>query len=294
MDETYYDRLLGFTIPARNSRGRAVRLGPVLDRVLCAHDYPPAIQHLLGEALVLAALIGGLLKGDGSQLTMQAQSKTGPITLLVVDYRDGELRGYVEHDREALSGVGANPTLESLFGEGYLAVTFDLPATKRRYQGIVALEGRSLAEACERYFAQSEQVPTLIRVAVKIENGSAIAGGLLLQHLAEGEEGRERLHVKMDHPEWEHVSVMGGSIRHEELAEPQLSMEALIWRLFHEEEEVRTLPGAQLSRGCRCSVAHFEDVIRQFPAEEQAEMRNDEGIIVADCAFCAKAFDLGI
>lgn len=294
MDETYFDKLLSFSIAARSSRGRAVRLGPVLDEVLSAHNYPPAVQHLLAEALALAALVGGLLKGEGSQLTMQAQAKGGPVSLLVADYRDGELRGYVEHDAQALAGVGANPTLQSLFGEGYLAITFDLPATQQRYQGIVPLEGRSLAEACERYFAQSEQVPTLIRVGVRIEGGSAVAGGLLLQHLAEGEEGRERLHVKMDHPEWEHVAVMGGSIRHEELVDPAISMEALVWRLFHEEQEVRTQTGSVLTRGCRCTVEHFESVINRFPAEEQSEMRNDQGKIVADCAFCSKAFELTI
>ena len=294
MDETYFDKLLGFTIPARHSRGRVVRLGAVLDKVLSAHDYPPAVQHLLAEALAIAALVGGLIKGKGSQLTMQAQAKGGPVSLLVADYRDGQMRGYVEHDAETLTGVGANPTLQSLFGEGYLAITFDLPATKKRYQGIVPLEGRSLAEACERYFAQSEQVPTLIRVSVRIEADSAVAGGFLLQHLAEGEEGRERLHVKMDQPEWQHVSVMAGSIRHEELVASEISMEALVWRLFHEEEEVRTQPGALLTRGCRCSVEHFEEVIGRFPVDEQTEMRDDSGAIVADCAFCSKEFVLAI
>lgn len=294
MDETYFDKLLSFTIPARHSRGRAVRLGPVLETIASAHDYPPAVQHLLAEALAIAALVGGLIKDEGSQLTMQAQAKGGPVSLLVADYRDGELRGYIEHDAEALADVGANPTLQSLFGEGYLAITFDLAATKQRYQGIVPLEGRSLAEAFERYFAQSEQVPTIIRVGVRFEGEKAIAGGLLLQHLAEGEEGRERLHVKLDHPEWEHVAVLGGSIRHDELVDPAISMEALVWRLFHEEEEVRTQSGSTLTRGCRCSVAHFEDVIARFPQEEQAEMRNEAGKIVADCAFCAKGFELSI
>ena len=87
------DRLVGFTIPGRNVRGRIVRLGPVLDRILAAHDYPAPIQRLLGEALVLTALMGGLLKREGSQLTMQAQTKGGVVDLLVCDYRGGEMRG---------------------------------------------------------------------------------------------------------------------------------------------------------------------------------------------------------
>jgi redox-regulated HSP33 family molecular chaperone len=97
------DRMLSFTIPARNARGRAVRLGPVLDQVLAAHDYPPVIRDLLAEALVLVALLGALLKDVDSQLTMQAQTEGGVVDLLVCDYRGGELRGYVQHDAGRLA-----------------------------------------------------------------------------------------------------------------------------------------------------------------------------------------------
>ena len=105
--ETGYDQLLGFTIPLRNARGRVVRLGPVLDVILSAHDYPTPIRHLLAEALVLAGLIGSLLKDDGSQLTMQAQTQGGIVGLLACDYRDGAVRGYVSHDAERLAMLGA-------------------------------------------------------------------------------------------------------------------------------------------------------------------------------------------
>ena len=178
----------------------------------------------------------------------------------------------------------------ALFGRGYLAITFDIGATGKRYQGIVPLEGASLAEACEAYFAQSEQVPTLIRVAVRSGPGGCIAGGLLVQHLAEGEEGRERLHVRLDHPEWEHVAVLGASIRHDELVDPRLGLESIVWRLFHEEREVRVDPGQVLTRGCRCTIEHYRSVIARFPPDEIAAMRNDDGVIVVDCAFCSKDF----
>jgi molecular chaperone Hsp33 len=291
-DETGFDRLLSFTIPARNARGRIVRLGPALEAILAAHDYPPAIKHLLAEALVLTALIGGLFKDEGGQLTLQAQTSGGIVSLLVCDYRAGELRGYVRHDAERLAALGANPSMFALFGQGYLAMTFDLAVTSQRYQGIVPLEGNSLAEALQAYFAQSEQVPTLIRLAVRSDGSQCIAGGLLVQHLAEGEEGRERLHVRLDHPEWEHVAVLAGSIRHDELANPDLSLEALIWRLFHEEQEVRVERGMELSRGCRCNIDHYRSVIAQFPESERAEMRDDAGMIVVDCAFCSKLFHI--
>lgn len=290
--ETFSDKLLGFTIPARNARGKAVRLDRAVDEILAAHDYPPAITHLLAEALVLATLIGGLLKDESGQLTMQAQTEDGVVRLLVCDYRNGELRGYVDFDHERLTDLGANPSLFALFGNGYLAITFDMAGGDGRYQGIVPLEGETLAEACEAYFVQSEQIPTLIRVAARAGEGGCTAGGLLVQHLPDGEQGRERLHARMDHPEWEHVVALAGSTRHEELIDPALSLDALVWRLFHEEEEVRVQPGAPIVRGCRCSAEHYEQIIGRFPEEDRADMRDESGKILVDCAFCSKVFEI--
>lgn len=290
--ETYADRLLGFSIPSRHARGRAVRLDAVLNEILSAHAYPPAITHLLAEALVLTALLGGLLKDEGAQLTMQAQTDGGVVKLLVCDWKGGALRGYVDFDRDRLAALGANPSLHALFGKGYLAITFDLEDGKGRYQGIVPLEGASLGQACESYFGQSEQLPTLIRTAVKSGANGTVAGGLLVQHLAEGEEGRERLHVRMDHPEWEHVAVLAGSTRHDELLQDNLSLEALVWRLFHEEDQVRIERGAAVTRGCRCSFEHYRSVISSFPEDERAAMRNEDGLIVVDCAFCSQSFPI--
>jgi len=293
--ETFADKILGFTVPGRNARGRLVRLDRVVDEVLAAHNYPPPVTHLLEEALVLTALMGGLLKseGDDAQLTMQAQTKVGAVSLLVCDYRGGDLRGYAEFDAERLAELGANPNLPALFGEGYLAITFETGAGQR-YQGIVPLEGDGLAQACESYFSQSEQIPTLIRVASRSGGKGGVAAGLLVQHLADGEEGRERLHVRMDHPDWEHVATMAGSIGHDELLDEQLSLETLVWRLFHEEDEVRVQVGSALSRGCRCSAEYYASVISRFPENERDEMRNDSGVISVDCAFCAKTFELAI
>lgn len=291
---TGFDRVLTFTVPHRHARGRVVRLGPVLDTVLAAHDYAPPVRHLLAEALMLAALLGSLSKEDGSQLTLQAQSSEGIVSLLVCDYRDGELRGYAQYDTTRLDEIGANPSLSALFGEGYLAITYDLPVTDGRYQGIVPLEGESLSAACEQYFQRSEQVPTLIRAAVRSSPSETVAGGLLVQHFPEGEEGLARLHVKEDHPEWEHVKVMAGSTRYEELVDPALELEQLVWRLFHEEDEVRVDWGRPLLRGCRCTIEHYRDVLGRFPEAERADMRDEAGNVLIDCAFCSKQFAIAI
>ncbi|MBY6219277.1 Hsp33 family molecular chaperone HslO [Qipengyuania aquimaris] len=291
-NETYSGRTLGFTIPSRDSRGRIVRLDGVLDEILSAHEYPAPITHLLAEALVLATLMGSLLKDDGSQVTMQAQTEAGAVNLLVCDYRGGELRGYVDFDEARLSELGANPSLFALFGKGYLAITFDVAKGRGRYQGIVPLEGETLAEACETYFYQSEQVPTLIRTAVRSEGDNCLAAGMLVQHLPDGEEGRERLHARLDHPEWEHVAILGGSVKYDELVDPELSLEAIIWRLFHEEDEVRIERMATTEKGCRCSVEHYVDVLSKFPEADRQEMRDENGIIMVDCAFCSRKFPI--
>lgn len=290
LPETFADQPLTFTIPSRDVRGRIVRLDAALDEILSAHDYPPPIALLLAEALVLVSLMGSLLKDDASQLTMQAQTQSGAVRLLVCDYRAGALRGYVDFDRERLAELGANPSLYALFGQGYLAITFDLADKQGRYQGIVPLEGETLGAACEHYFVQSEQVPTLVRTAVRIEGGRTRAAGLLLQYLPEGEEGRERLHAQDVSPAWEHISVLGGSLRHDELLDPALSLDAIVWRLFHEEDEIRIVPGHPIFRGCRCSAEHYLGVLGKFAQEDLAEMRDDEGIIRVDCAFCSRQF----
>ncbi len=294
IEDTEFDRVLGFTIPDRNARGRIVRLGPVLDEVLSSHSYPVAIRQLLAEALTLSALLGSLLKDDGSQLTMQAQSEDGIVQLLVCDYRSGELRGYVMHDPERLAALEIMPSLSALFGKGYLAITFDIGDTGQRYQGIVPLEGDSLAEACEAYFAQSEQVPTLVRIGVRFSRSGTVAGGMLVQHLAEGEDGRERLHVQLDHPEWEHVSIMAGSVTNDELIDGGLSLEQVVWRLFHDEGEIRVEPRHLLTKGCRCNADHYRSVLSRFPEVEVEAMREDDGSITVDCAFCSKLFHIDL
>ena len=297
------DGVLGFTIPSRDARGRVARLGPALDEILSAHAYPPVIARLLAEALVLAALLGTTLKGDGGQLTLQAQTEAGVVSLLVADYKNGPgggaLRGYVQFDADRLAEQGSDPTLFGLFGKGYLAITFDQDAVAgaeaHRYQGIVPLEGASLGKAVEHYFFQSEQIPSFVRIDVRErEDGGCIAGGLLVQHLPEGEVGRERLHVRHDHPEWEHIQALATTIRGEELTDDMLGLDEIVWRLFHEEKEIRVSDAAQLTRGCRCNEAHIRDVLASFPAGERQDMADEGGNINVDCAFCSRIFPIAV
>ena len=291
-NETWFDQPLVFTLPNQHARGRFVRLGPVLDLVLSAHGYPPALERVLADALVLTALLGSTLKDADGQFTLQAQTENGIIDLLVCDYKGGELRGYLKFNAERAAEMPVEPSLFALFGKGYLAITFDQDASGERYQGIVPLEGESLAEAAQNYFEQSDQLPTLIKLALGHGEGkSCFAGGMMIQYLPDGEEGKERLHVRADNPEWEHVLALAETLKDEELVDPDLSMETLAWRLFHE-DEVRVSVGTKLSRGCRCNQDYLQSVIERFPLEERKHMADDQGNIVIDCAFCSKLFPI--
>ncbi len=300
--ETFTDRPLRFFIPSRDTRGRLVRLDKTLSEILSAHRYPPLVERTLAEALVLTALLGSSLKDAGGQLTLQAQTDEGAIGLLVCDYKDGALRGYAQFDADRIASLPQDATLFALFGKGYLAITFDrekqTAKDSGRYQGIVPLEGSSLADAAQHYFIQSEQLPTLIRVGIDHADGSGgascVAGGILLQHLPEGEEGRERLQARLDHPHWQHIEALAGSIRDDELTDKSLPLEEIAWRLFHEETEVRIEEGSGLRKGCRCDEAHIRDVISRFPEDERAEMADDAGNIAVNCEFCSKSYPISL
>ncbi len=286
------DRSLGFSVAARNVRGRVVRLDAALNAVLAAHAYPDPVARLLAEALTLTALLGGTLQDGAAQLTLQAQSSGGAVDLLVCDYRGGQVRGYVRFDRDAV--IPGGMSLPGLFGTGHLAITLEPTDGTERYQGIVPLEGQSLSDAITGYFEGSEQLPTLVRVGV---GGSAaagwIAGGILVQHLARSEIGGERLSVAIEegraHPDWEHVVALTATVSDAELTDPGLSAETLLWRLFHE-EQVRVVEGIAPARGCRCSPAHIASVLGKFPEAERAEMRGDDGKVRVDCEFCARTW----
>lgn len=287
------DRIVGFTLPRRGARGRLLRLDDVLNTILAAHAYPDPLARLIGQALVLTAMLGELLRPDGGQLTLQAKGDGGPCTLLVADYREGELRGYAAPDldrRFPLPDDPAAETLEAMFGAGHMIVTLDQTQTAERYQGIVELGRLRLQDAARDYFTNSEQVPTLVRIAVdRGANGRWTAGGILVQQLARAEAGQARLHAAGDSSDWHHVAALANTLSDDELTDGSLALETVLWRLFHE-DEVHILSEQLLRRGCRCSIEHITNVLRQFPEEERADMRNQDGAIAVDCEFCSREF----
>ncbi len=301
------DVVVPFTLDSLDSRGRVVRLGEALDAILTRHDYPEPVARLLGEAVVLAALIGSSLKFEG-RFILQTQTD-GPVNLIVVDLDapDG-LRGYARFDADAIMQAIARGDTQpgKLLGKGHLAMTVDQGAYMDRYQGIVALEGGSLEDVAHTYFQQSEQIPTLVRLAVAEvtrrgeHRSSWRAGGVLVQFLPP-----QGGHVMPDLPgdgdfdnpdtadpffteddKWTETKALLGTLGDDELADPDLSPERLLFRLYHE-RGVRVFSPVELEERCTCSAERIEAMLRDnFTAEERQEMVVN-GEIEVVCEFCS-------
>ncbi|MCL4715139.1 MAG: Hsp33 family molecular chaperone HslO [Hyphomonadaceae bacterium] len=283
------DLVAPFSLDNAPVRGRIARLGPgALDPILRRHDYPRPVAMLLGEALTLAALVGSLLKTEG-RLVVQAQGE-GPAPLLVAEHSAGGLRGYArlaEGAAAKLANANRLPPAE-LLGAGNLVLTLDLGADTNPYQGVVPLEGATLAACAETYFRASEQTETGIKLTVgEVISGDAPqlwrAGGVLMQRLASdqarGDTGED----------WNRASLLFATLRDEELIDPDLPADRLLYRLFHEEGARMDAP-ASLEDRCTCNEERLTAVMRRFPREELRELVEPDGKLHARCQFCSRAY----
>lgn len=283
------DLVQPFQIESANLRGRLVRLGPALDTILHRHDYPPEVAALLGEALTLCATLASGLKFDGI-FTLQTKGD-GPVSMLVADYRSsGDLRGYAMYKADKLAAAGvAGAPVPRLLGAGHLAFTVDQGDDTERYQGIVALEGATLADCAHAYFRQSEQLEAGIRLGVaEVTDADGArhwrAGGLMLQRLPPNA-GDD---VDEQDDAWRRAMVFLGSAKDSELTSPTLPASDLLFRLFHE-DGVRVFDAAPLAERCRCSAERIASVLGSFRPEELADMAID-GTITVTCEFCNRAY----
>lgn len=279
-----------FSLDGAPVRGRIARLGEaVLDPILHRHAYPRPVAMLLGEALTLAALVGSLLKAEG-RLVVQAQSK-GLVPLLVAEHSDGGLRGYArlaEGAAEKLARAHRMPPAE-LLGAGHLVMTLDQGEEKAAYQGVVALDGDTLAHCAENYFRVSEQTDTGIRLAVgEVIGGDGSrwrAGGVLMQRLA-GDSARGET---VD--DWPRASHLFATLSDAELIDPTLAADRLLYRLFHE-EGVRMSAATPLEDRCTCDEERLTNVMAQFPSEELRDLIEPDGLLHARCQFCSRAYQI--
>ena len=280
-----------FQIEGWPVRGRLVRLGETIDSILSAHAYPEPVAALLGEACALAALIGSSLKFEG-RLIVQAQGD-GPVRYVVADYdTQGHLRGYCRFDEDEVAAASqgfSRPGARTLLGEGLFVMTLDRGPDFERTQGITPIEGESLSLAAEHYFQQSEQIPTRVRLAVGSVNageGAAWrAGGALIQLIA-GDAARGSTEEV-----WDRSRALFQTLGDDELIDPTVTPETLLFRLFHE-DGVRLEDPRALKAVCRCSKDRIGAVLASFSPEERAEMVEPDGRIHVTCEYCAAVYEL--
>lgn len=292
------DLVLPFRLERYPVRGRLVRLGPAVDGVLAAHDYPEAVSRLLGEALVLVAMLGPTLKSDGV-LTLQIQGD-GPVSTMVADYATpGALRGYASFDAARVDALARDVVLQapvsSLLGKGVLAFTIDPSFGRERYQSVVPLEGPTLALCARDYFLQSEQLPTALKLAVArhfdFHAGSAghwRAGGLMTQKMPES--GGNSSGV-MGEDMWRYAEAVADTVGDDELVDPLLAPERLIIRLFPA-EDVRVFAAKSLHFACRCSEERISLILRAYSKGERSSMIEPDGAIHARCEFCSRLYKI--
>ena len=306
------DNVVPFAVEALDARGRVVQLGPMLDQILGRHDYPEPVNRLLAEMIVLTVLLGTSLKFDGKFI---AQTQTdGPVDLLVVDFATpSSVRAYARFDEARLSAAieAGAITSEALLGTGVMALTVDQGEYMQRYQGIVELAGVSMEEVAEAYFRQSEQIPTAVKLAVaKIarrgETGFVEgwrAGGLIAQFLPDAPERMRMPDLPGgDLPEgaedpledyepddaWVEVRALVDTVEASELADPDIGVERLLFRLFHE-RGVKVFSPNPVADDCSCNRERIKGVLSNFTAQEIAESVED-GQIEVTCEFCGEAY----
>lgn len=303
------DVVVPFQVAPLDMRGRAVQVGPMLDQILGRHAYPEPVARLLGECVVLTALLGSSLKFDG-KFILQTQSD-GPVDMLVADFTSpGSMRAYARFDAERLAEAQAQGRVEpqDLLGKGILAMTIDQGVHTQRYQGIVQLDGISLEEVARTYFRQSEQIPTEVRLAVARQvlpgaDGSREswrAGGILAQFLPEAP---ERLRMRdlpggdgddgeiddsMFDDAWVEVMSLLATVAPDELFDPTIGTERLLYRLFHEHGVV-VFEGVPVADDCSCSREKIHAVLSGFTAEEIVDSIED-GTIRVTCEFCSTEY----
>ncbi len=282
------DGIHPFRIEGVPVRGRLVRLSTTLDRVLSHHDYPAPVADLLAEAMVLTVMLANAIKFDG--VFIFETRGDGPVRLIVVDITsEGTLRATVQVDIERLEAVLGNAALAQapvprLIGAGQLLFTVDQGPETERYQGIVELDGATLADCAHNYFRRSEQIETAIMLVADAAGPEGRhAGGLMVQRMPADDDA---LREGVDDDAWRRSFVLMSSATRDELLDPALAPCDLLYRLFHEDGVWAYDPRA-LRFACRCSRERIEAMLQALPRDEIETMKQDDQVEVT-CEFCGQ------
>ena len=324
------DLVVPFRVEHIQASGRLVRLGPAIDDILARHAYPDDVSKVLGQALLLVAMFGSMIKDrqsahpendsrqDGpsskERFILQTQSE-GPINLIVADYvHPGELRGYARFDKDRIDQLDELALAGDLLGKGHLAMTIDRGSDTDRYQGIVALNDgngpEGLSGAANQYFEQSEQLPTFIHLAMArhfdalIENDNAGSNGwhwrggaLMLQKLTSvgGHAPTPSVETEAfsdtDEDAWGRSLALSHSIKDHELLDPLLSSPDLLYRLYHE-DGVRVFNAMNITAACSCSLEGVTRMLAGFSIADQKDMVEEDGKVHITCEFCNRSYEL--
>ncbi len=303
------DVIQPFQLEVSGLRGRIVRIGPALNDILSAHDYPLPVAHLLAETVATSLLLSSMLKYEGI-FTLQTSSD-GPVRTIVADVTTaGAVRsyaGYAEDLVRAMEAAEQRPTdgpyegfnLRQMTGKGYLAFTVDQGANTERYQGIVALTGESLTESVRHYFDQSEQIGTALKVSATYDPKTGWrAGAVMLQRMPDASAGTDAAAADAipfrpekaaeQEEDWNRSTILMNSVRDDELVNADLHSHDILMRLFHE-EGVRIFTPQPIVKQCRCSPDRVRDVLGTL-SEEDREHAAVNGQIEMTCEFCSKTY----
>lgn len=268
------DALHRFVIEQSHVRGEIVRLESTLRDMEGTNNYPQPVRQLLGETAAAAALLAATIKLDG-HLTLQVRGN-GPVNLLVVEVTGrGTLRGVARHGDDV-----PDAGIRSLTGAGRLVMTIDPGANNERYQGIVALDETSLVATIQNYFAQSEQLPTRLWLAVDASG----AAGFLLQNLP----ANRPAEALEDDDDWNRCVNLASTLTDAELL--HLPVERLLYRLFHQ-EPVRLLGSSPLGFACRCSRERVNNTLKAIGYPEMKQTLEQDGAVSVRCEFCNAVYN---
>lgn len=253
-------------------RGELVTVSQTWQEIINGHDYPQPVQQVLGELLVATSLLTATLKFDGD-ITVQLQGD-GPLNMAVINGNNlQEMRGVARMQGEIAEGS----SLKEMVGNGYLVITIS-PKEGERYQGVVGLEGDTLAACLEDYFMRSEQLPTRLFIRTGEIESQVGAAGILLQVLPAQD-------ASLD--EFNHLATLTETIKTEELL--GLPANDVLWRLYHQ-EEVTLFEPQSVSFKCTCSRERCGDVLRTLPAEEVDQILQEDGNIDMHCDYCGNHY----
>ncbi|MDC9592947.1 Hsp33 family molecular chaperone HslO [Xenorhabdus sp. IM139775] len=264
-----HDQLHRFLFASHSVRGELVSVSETYQRMLENHHFPQPVQQLLGELLVATSLLTATLKFNGD-ITVQIQGD-GPVKLAVINGNNlQQMRGTARIDGE----VNAASSLHDMIGKGYMVITVT-PTEGERYQGVVALEGHTLAECLDVYFRQSEQLPTRLFIRTGMQDGKLAAGGMLLQILPGAQESSENT--------LDHLVQLTATIKGEELF--TLDAKEILHRLYHEEDVTLYEPQPVEFR-CTCSHQRCADTLVILPEADIQDILHNDGKIDMECEFC--------